>query len=239
MILSEVEFLSERPLSRTTAEYVLELLTRDILTGRFKPGEQLVERELTERYGVSRTPLREALRSLVRSQLAVTVPYHGVYVREISFDFAREVYELRVGMDRVAGYHAATRATARQLRELREIYEAINERSQPVEGDLAQQARRDEILLLNNRFHRKITEASHNELLLAKLDELWASINLVRYGSWRTDARTESSKEEHGEILAALVDRQPDRAAALCADHAWLAWLFVSSALENEASAES
>src|SRR5690606_19689286 len=151
---------------------------RDVLTGYFRPSEKLVERELTERYGVSRTPLREALKELVRSRLAVTVPYRGVFVRTVSFDFAREVYEMRAGLDGIAGYHAATRATPRELDRLADICAVIGERSEPVEDPEEQQSRRNDILLLNADFHRAVAQMAHNSVLLEKHDELWSSVSL-------------------------------------------------------------
>jgi len=220
----------ESHVNRTTADLVFSMLKRDVLTGHFKPGERLVERDLSERYQVSRTPLREALKELVRSQLAVTIPYRGVVVREVSFDFAREVYELRSGLDALAGELAAQRATRAELQRLRELYEDIDELSRPVANGSEQQSRRDRILLLNTEFHRAIAQSARNTLLLAKHDELWASISLVRSAVWRTGARTQSSREEHAAILDALENRDAARARELCAEHAARAWEFVSKA---------
>jgi len=225
------QFLPEVHLNRTTAGLVFDLLKRDVLTGHYQPAEKLVERDLTERYGVSRTPLREALKELVRSRLAVTVPYRGVFVREVSFEFAREVYEMRAGLDGLAGFHAATRATALELDRLGELYARIDERSEPVDDPSEQQLRRDDILLLNTRFHRAIAETAHNRVLLEKHDELWVSVSLVRSSVWRTDVRTQSSREEHAEILAALTKRDARLARDLCELHADKAWSFVARAL--------
>lgn len=231
---TQESFLPEVHLNRTTAELVFDRLKRDVLTGYFRPSEKLVERELTERYGVSRTPLREALKELVRSRLAVTVPYRGVFVRTVSFDFAREVYEMRAGLDGIAGYHAATRATPRELDRLADICAVIGERSEPVEDPEEQQSRRNDILLLNADFHRAVAQMAHNSVLLEKHDELWSSVSLVRQTVWRTDLRTESSRDEHLEILAALRDRDAALARDLCERHAQLAWGYVARVATSE-----
>lgn len=230
MTPGERQFLPEVHLNRTTAELVFDRLKRDVLTGQFRPGEKLVERELTERYGVSRTPLREALKELVRSRLAITVPYRGVFVRQVSFDFAREVYEMRAGLDGIAGFHAATRATRSELKRLGEVCARIALLSEPVEDPDEQQERRNEILLLNMQFHRIVAEMAHNGVLLEKHDELWSSVSLVRQSVWRTGARTESSLEEHEEILDALTRRDAELARNLCERHVEKAWSFVSEA---------
>ncbi|HET8986416.1 MAG TPA: GntR family transcriptional regulator, partial [Trueperaceae bacterium] len=196
----------------------------------FRPGERLVERDLTERYEVSRTPLREALKELVRSQLAVTVPYRGVVVRQVSLGFAREVYELRAGLDSMAAALAAARATRTELDRLRGIYDAIDKLSEPVPDESELQSRRDQIMLLNGEFHRTIAQATHNALILAKHDELWVSISLVRSAVWQTAARTQSSREEHAAILEAIATRSVDTARKLCALHADRAWEYVRAA---------
>jgi len=216
----------------TTADLVFSWLKRDVLTGHFRPGERLVERDLTERYQVSRTPLREALKELVRSQLAVTVPYRGVMVRQVSLAFAREVYELRSGLDSMAAALAAKRATPTELDRMRAIFHGIDELSEPVSDEAEQQDRRDQIMLLNGEFHRSIAQGAHNALMLAKHDELWVNISLVRSAVWQTAARTQSSREEHAEILAAIADRDAETARRLCALHADLAWGYVKAAFE-------
>src|SRR5690606_21621463 len=119
----------------TTADLVFSWLKRDVLTGHFRPGERLVERDLTERYQVSRTPLREALKALVRSQRAVTVPERGVMVRQVSLAFAREVYELRSGLDSMAAALAAKRATPTEIDRMRPIFHGIDELSEPVSDE--------------------------------------------------------------------------------------------------------
>lgn len=230
----EPQFMPEVHLNRTTAGLVYDRLKRDVLTGQFRPGERLVERELTERYGVSRTPLREALKELVRSRLAITIPYRGVFVRQVSFEFAREVYEMRAGLDGIAGFHAATRATRAELARLGEVCERIAVLSEPVEEPDEQQERRNEILLLNMQFHRIVAEMAHNGVLLEKHDELWSSVSLVRQSVWRTSARTESSREEHEEILEALSSRDAELARDLCEKHVERAWSFVAEAARSD-----
>lgn len=230
MTTVESRFLHEVHLNRTTAGLVYDRLKRDVLTGQFQPGEKLVERELTDRYGVSRTPLREALKELVRSRLAITVPYRGVFVRQVSFEFAREVYEMRAGLDGIAGFHAATRATRSELTKLGEVCKRIGVLSEPVETPEEQQERRNEILLLNMQFHRIVAQMAHNSVLLEKHDELWSSVSLVRQSVWRTGARTESSREEHEEILDVLSRRDAALARSLCERHVERAWSFVAEA---------
>jgi|SRR5690554_251817 len=218
---------SERP-PRTSAELVLERLKDDVLTGHLPPGTRLTERELTERYQVSRTPVREALKQLVSSQLAVNVPYHGVHVRTVSLEFARDIYEVRAGLEGLAGALAAQRAGRPELASLEAIYLEIEQLSSRATD---RQELRDEIMRLNTKFHSTIARAARNPVLLKKIDELWISVNLVRFTVWQTKNRIESSRAEHLEILDTLKAGDAMTAQRLCYEHSLTAWRHVAEVL--------
>src|SRR5690606_20381148 len=93
--------------NKTMSEVIFERLKWEIVTGHLQPGERLVERDLTERFQVSRTPMREALKQLVRTQLAVDIPYRGVVVRTLGYEFAHNIYDLRFGTEGLSAYLAA------------------------------------------------------------------------------------------------------------------------------------
>lgn len=220
----------EDALARTTAEWVVERLKDDILTGRLAPGTKLVERDLAERYGVSRTPLREALNQLVARQLATTIPYRGVFVRKVDLDFARDVYEVRSALEGLAGKLAAERATKDELRLVEAHFKIIERLSRLQASD---QNVRDDIMRNNTRFHRAIAVSAHNALLLHKIEEVWTSVSLVRFYVWQTEDRIESSLLEHAEMLEALRKRDGEQMQVLCADHAEKAWRHVDRVLRG------
>lgn len=222
--------------NRTTAEVVFEALKHDVISGYFQGGDRLIERDLTARYQVSRTPLRQALQELVRSGLAVAIAYRGVFVREISPSFARDVYELRANLDAMAGFYAAKRASDAELQELRKIADEVSFVSDVEDGPVSDIALIDEILALNAEFHKGIALASGNALLVEKLEELWTSINLMRYRSWRSGERAKNSRDEHLAIMRALEARNAELASNLCKLHALEAWSFVRQFDEQEAS---
>lgn len=209
--------------SKTASEFVFEQLRRDIVTGHLQPGQRLVERELTDRYAVSRTPLREALKRLVTAGLAINIPYRGVVIRQLSYGFARDLYDLRLGVEGLASYLAALRATATELGDLRGLYDRINNASE--------RGARDEVLVLNLEFHNTIARASHNTLLVDKVDELWASINLVRASAWQGTSRTQSSRREHKLILDAILARDPEAARHATEIHIRSSWQLVEAFL--------
>lgn len=224
----QLSALSAEHPPRTTAELVLERLKDDVLTGHLPPGTKLTERELTERYQASRTPVREALKQLVSSQLAVNVPYHGVYVRQVSFEFARDIYEVRAGLEGLAGSLAAQRAGRVEIERLEAIYGEIDALS---ERAMDRQELRDEIMRLNTKFHSTIARSAHNPVLLKKIDELWISVNLVRFTVWQTVDRIESSRIEHLEILETIKAGDHKRAQELCFQHSFNAWGHVAGVL--------
>lgn len=205
----------------TTVDWLLQHLKDDVLTGRLAPGTRLVERDLSERYGVSRTPLREALSQLVLSQLAINIPYRGVFIRVVDLEFARDVYEVRSALEGLAGSLAAQRATKEDVRSAESYYRIIERLSRSTTDD---QAIRDDIMRHNMLFHRAIAIASHNALLLNKIDEIWTSVGLVRFNAWQTEERVKSSMHEHHDILEALRAGDAALLGRLCAEHAMTAW---------------
>lgn len=211
--------------NKTTSEIVFEHMKRDIITGHLQPGQRLVERELSERYHVSRTPLREALRDLVRAGFAITIPYRGVAVRTIGYEYARNIYDLRIGVEGLAAYLAAERASKDELGGLEASYAAI--------ARAARAGQRDEVMLLNTRFHELIATATHNDLLVDKVQELWASVNLLRGISWIGNARTEKSSEEHRLILQALLRRDAPQAREAAERHIRSSWEAVATAFKH------
>lgn len=213
--------------NRTTAELVLERLQREVVTGQLKPGQRLVERELTERYRVSRTPLREALKRLVASGLATNVPYRGVAIRQLSHGFARDIYDLRVGIEGLGAYLAALRATQDDLDSLQHLFDRIDEASARDE--------RDEVLVLNLEFHRAIARATRNALLVEKVEELWVNINLVRASAWQGTMRTQGSRREHELILRAILARDPEGARHATESHVRSSWQLVEAFLVAQA----
>lgn len=216
--------------NRTTATFVFDQLKQEIIIGKLKPGQQLVERELTKRFGVSRTPLREALQQLVRSQLAINIPYRGVFIRKIGYEYARNIYDVRFGIEGAAAYFAAQRASDKELEVIENIFHDIENSSK--------ENNRDKVLVLNNEFHKAIAEASHNALLVKSVDELWTNVNLLRASAWQGNTRTEGSRAEHEAILKAIIDHDPDVARSATEAHIKNSWQLVKSSLEELAKHE-
>lgn len=211
--------------NKTMAEVIFEHLKWEIVTGHLKPGTRLVERDLTERFQVSRTPMREALKQLVRTQLAVDIPYRGVEVRSLGLDFAHDIYDLRFGNEGLSAYLAAERGTEEELAKIQDIFEKIDAAAHASDRDLA--------LVLNSEFHVAIAQATHNPLLVQRIEELWTHINVVRGAAWVGNTRTDSSRDEHRAVMEAILARDPDRARAEMETHIRSSWKIVEAALHE------
>ncbi|NBB83674.1 MAG: FCD domain-containing protein [Alphaproteobacteria bacterium] len=180
-----------------------------ILSGRFRPGERLVEDRLARMFGVSRNPVREALKALHSEGIVAITPRRGATVARLSIEEAEEVIELRAALEGLSARLAARRLEPEAGERLSAILEA---------GDRAAAARdHAELNRLNDAFHGSLAEAGSNRYLVefmrslrAKTHWLFAAISQERaLESWR----------EHAAILRAVLDRDQEMAALLASRH--------------------
>ena len=202
--------------SRRIFDEVYDRLRSAIVAGRFAPGERFVERTLEARLGVSRTPIREAIKRLEQEGLVVCPPHRGCFVRSPTFEEARQVYELRRVVEGVSGELAAERATPAELGRMRDI--VAHGRTALERGD------REDMLLRNDEFHRAQVRAAGNIFLEQQLQMLLGYVDLLRGRSWIASNRAPDTQSEHEAIVEALAARDSARARQLNemhVDHAW------------------
>ena len=191
--------------SRTEA--VLEAIKHSILTGELSPGQALVESDLAERLGVSKTPVREALKTLAGSGLVEMLPYKGVTVRAVDRQAARAIYDMRLLLEPVAA--ARTTLAGVSLAAAHGALDAADTAQDTADRSLA-----------NRAFHRVLYAGCGNPLMVKALDELrdqtalassvaWSS----RPASWHQEAR------EHRDILAAAEAGDAELVRALMRGH--------------------
>ncbi|SHN02091.1 GntR family transcriptional regulator [Actinacidiphila paucisporea] len=182
--------------SRT--QYVLEAIKHRILTGQLSPGQALVEADLAAQFGVSKTPVREALKTLAGTGLVVMSQYKGVTVRTVDAAMAREVYDVRLLLEPEALRRTITREAS-----LAEAQEAL------VRAEQAQD--RADRSLANRDFHRALYLPCGNPLLASMLDEVRDQAALVSTVAWAADPSWEREAHEHQEILrVALAGDAPE-----------------------------
>ncbi|WP_037312716.1 GntR family transcriptional regulator [Amycolatopsis orientalis] len=197
------------PASRT--EVVLEEIRRGILTRELKPGQPLVEAELAARLGVSKTPVREALKVLSNSGLVTFSPYKGASVCVVDAELAKSVYDVRMVLEP----EAVRRSVERRSPDLLEdAAEALKEASAAI-ADKDQAA----LSLLNRRFHRALYSGCGNPLMVSMLDDLKDRAALISVVGWEANPSWRKEWTEHKAVLAAAKKGDADGAAGLLRAH--------------------
>ncbi|MFD4475176.1 GntR family transcriptional regulator [Streptomyces sp. NPDC058257] len=190
--------------SRT--QYVLEAVKHRILTGQLAPGQPLVETELAAQFAVSKTPVREALKTLAGTGLVVMSQYKGATVRTVDAAMAQEVYDVRLLLE-----PEALRRTVRSgalLEEARDALERADTAADAAERSLA-----------NREFHRALYVPCGNPLLSRMLDDVRDQAALVSAVAWATLPSWEREAAEHREILRLALAGEADAAARGLHDH--------------------
>ncbi len=189
---------------RTIRETVYKKLYKAIMEGHFMPGQRLYERELALEMGVSRTPVREALRELEQVKLVKSEAHRGVVVNYLTLEEAIEVYEARSQLEALVARKAAQKATEKELQEMEKTLDEL---------ELALQKKLPSgYIKIAEEFHRLVAIASKHRIATDMLDSLSNYINLLRAELVPLRNRPEETLVEHRAILTALKAR--DSAAA-------------------------
>ncbi len=202
------------PASRT--ELVLEEIRRAILTRKLRPGQPLVEMELAGQLGVSKTPVREALKLLSGSGLVTFSPYKGASVRVVDRELAMAVYDVRLLLEPEAVGRAVRNGDQAGLVAARTALESARgamTSEAMVSGDHA------ELSLLNRAFHQAMYSGCGNPLLISVLDDLRDRAALISVVGWETSPSWEVEWREHQTILSAATVGEAETAAELTRQH--------------------
>lgn len=194
---------------------VYELVREWIAAGQLRPGERLSEEDLARRAGVSRTPVREALKRLEAEGFVQVIPYRGVVVAEPSADEVADLCVVRDALEELAARLAAQSISEVELLAMEHLQEEFEEAV--AQGDV------DRMVETNNAIHEAIWRASRNRLLAHQLRQLRDRILTHQTTSYLLPGRREEACQEHREILEALRDRDPDRAGEAARRHFRLA----------------
>ncbi|MBO8138102.1 MAG: GntR family transcriptional regulator [Desulfotomaculum sp.] len=212
-------------------EIVFETLRDAIINGKLKPGERLMEIQLAEEMGVSRTPVREAIRKLELEGLVVMVPRKGAYVAGISMKDIVDVFEVRAALDALAARLAAERITDDELDQLEKSIVSIHEVS---DGKNI-----EEVVARDTGFHEIIYKASRNEKLIQIITHLKEQLQRFRATSLALPGRTKEAVEEHKQIVEALSERDAELAAQLAYQHIENAENSMLSAIKKQKESEN
>ena len=191
------------------SQRVADELRRSILTNRRRPGERLVEDRLSEELGVSRVPIREALRTLAGEGLVDMQPRRGASVADVSPEVARDLVEVRATLEGLNARLAARHHDGAIIASLQRVLEA---------GNRAAKAKNvDDLVRLNGEFHDGLAEAGRNTILWDIMRTLRERTSLVFAAN--TARRARQDWDEHSKILEAVIDGDEDLAAMLATRH--------------------
>ena len=182
---------------RALYEEVAELLRQRIFRRELEPGSWIDELKLAEQYGISRTPLREALKVLAAEGLVTMKVRRGAYVTEVSENDLRDVYHLLSLLESDAAGVAASLVTDAQLRELQELHQEME----------AAAADTERFLAMNERFHMRLLEIAGNRWRNQMVADLRKVMKLHRRNSLLKSGRVQESIREHRAVMRALTRR--------------------------------
>ncbi len=230
-------------MEHTKADEIATTLEEAIATGAIEAGAVLRQEELSREFGVSRTPVREALRRLAASGLAEFVPNRGVRVRALDREAWRELYLVRSSLEALAAEMAAPRITEVQLCELRRAEQRFAHCTDVLRRDLAVSERETvtfDWLQANLRFHDIILDTSGSALvarMARSVRRAFAGRRIWQPGS-EVDRRYEQMVRQHTAIREALAARSPRGARELSSEHAMDSWHLLELILDESAEPE-
>jgi DNA-binding GntR family transcriptional regulator len=186
-------------------------IKRAILSLKLRPGEALVESELAQQLGISKTPVRTALHELEREGLVTKVLYKGTYVTEVTLRDVQEIFELRAVLEGLAARLAVPMLDESELTRAREFLRLMEEALKMADKDLASQ--------YGKQFHDLILQNADNQRLQLILHNLDDHLQRFRLLSDQISGRLEKSLREHKRVLQALDQGDPDLAEQKIKEH--------------------
>jgi len=214
---------------QNSGQDVYQQIIHDIRAGALMPGDRLTETDLATRFGISRTPVREAIRQLEADGLVMHKPRLGATIRTLDRAEISELYEMRAVLESTAARLAARAASAPELQEITALNDAMAE------------ARDIETLYqLNHLFHAAIQDAARNRFLVSAVKSVEKTLLILGRSTMEQTDRSEAALAEHRRIIDALVARDEDAAEQAMRGHieaahaARLAQRRAARALEGE-----
>ncbi|MBU5485221.1 GntR family transcriptional regulator [Clostridium sp. MSJ-11] len=197
--------------SRSAREIILEELRAAIFDKKLKPGDRLVENNIAKSMGVSRTPVREALRQLEIEGLAINIARKGTLVKGISKEDAMEIYDIREVLEGLAVRKACLNISRIEILRLKEIIETM--RRCIDEND------NDNYIKSHNEYNKIILKSSKNKRLIEKLEHIYEYLKSMRKISLANNVRKEKALLEHKGIVEAIEKGDESLAERLAREH--------------------
>lgn len=183
-------------------------IVKEIRAGILTPGDRLTETDLANRFGTSRTPVREAIRQLEADGLVVHTPRRGACIRSLGHAEISELYDMRTVLEGAAAQFAARAASDVELCELEAIHDAMTT------ADNA-----EDLYLLNRQFHAALLDAARNRFLIKAVVATNKTLSIIGRSTMEDATRAANALTEHADIIAALRARDPEAAGQAMTKH--------------------
>lgn len=206
-VLNKIDLNEYKPLR----DIVFETLREAIMNGNLKPGERLMEVQLAQKLGVSRTPVREAIRKLELEGIITMIPRKGAYVAEVSLKDISEVLEVRAALEGLAAGLAAEKMLDSEI-------ELLKEKASEFE-EAAQEMKREDLIQLDVQIHEIIFKSTNNHALMNLVDGLREQVQRFRITYLSSMQNAEEIIIEHRELINALIERNPEKAKIAAESH--------------------
>jgi len=222
----KVTSLTER---QTLSEQVFNTLKEAIVSGELAQGSKITEDVIAKKYGISRGPLREAIRRLEGLRLLVRIPHAGTRVVTLTAEMIQEIYVVREALEGMSARLAAVNMSDAEIIELRQLLETHQSNIEKSEGKEYFQREGD------LDFHFCIARASNNQWLIDLLSsELYQLLRMCRQRSSKTPERPIRALNEHKQIVEAIAQRDAELAEILMRRHISGAWKIVENIMKGE-----
>lgn len=217
-----------RPIRRKSLHDEVVAALRDmIVTGNLEPGERIVEKDLSEQLGVSRTPIREAIKTLTLDGLVDSPAHRGARVKPLEADEIKALFDVIAVLESLAAERAATGLQPRQLRRLETLHARM--RSAFEDGNRAK------YFELNTEIHDSIVAFSGNPILRDTHERLMLRARRGRYLAILSGSRWAEAMQQHEDLMSALRAREPARAADVWRNHLEMTGQTLLQSLETAA----
>lgn len=189
---------------------IFEEIESDILSGHLKPRERLIEMDLIAKFRVSRTVIREALKTLEAKGLVRSTPYRGVMVADLTIEEIEEIYFVRTELEKIAVRLVLKNITPKEIQNLKKL-----------SSEVAQHLRKKTHRMIekDSEFHRMIFKSCRNSYLYDIINSLRTKAHVVRLNAWSLPHRIEQSIVEHREMIKAIEDRNLQKLEKLIIKH--------------------
>ena len=205
--ISKINIDNYKPLR----DVVFERLRKAIVEGSLKPGQRLMEVQLAEQLGVSRTPVREAIRKLELEGLVIMLPRKGAYVADMSIKDVIDLLEVRAALEGLAASLAAERMMPENVEKLKNISDELKKN--------VENSNLSETLKKDVEFHQCIFEASGNNKLVQMINSLWEQVYRFREGYMSDYNAALEIIKEHEKLIGAIENGESEKASKYAREH--------------------